>query len=452
MKSNHLNIHLQDCIIHLAITSSEFLRLIRPALKPNLIGNRYSELALSSCYDYWDRFRDAPKDHFHDEFVARTSSLPESERNMMVEYILKIRAMSKPDIEYVLHRLNEFVRKQSLSQAAIQFAELLEQDDVSEAETLMHEALRSGIDRVNIGLDYLNAKVPLRENKEFSRFLMNTGIKELDRIIKGFKRGQLVVWFGQMKGGKTWALGNLGKTALLHGLNVVHISHEMDEEELENRYDMSLAAAVDEDNLDSKIVEYQRLEDSEYETISVNRPSLTQWQNMIKKRGIVKRFGGRLFIKKYPMYSADMMEIDRYLHQLERSEGLSIDVVINDYVDIMKPMNEKEDLRHQINHSYMYHKRIADERQCLVVTASQIPKVAFDKAILGIKDAAEDVRKTANMDLGIFIAQTPQMAQMNTAALYVVNRAGPAGHCLVGVVFEMGQFALWSAPGVEIPK
>ena len=88
-------------------------------------------------------------------------------------------------------------------------------------------------------------------------------------------------------------------------------------------------------------------------------------------RDKVRRFGGRAIIKKYPMGTCSVGEIDRYLDYLETFKHFIPDMLIGDYVEKMK-MPKAGEGRDSINETYINLKRIADERNIADVTASQI--------------------------------------------------------------------------------
>ena len=448
-KSNPIiGAHLQDCIVRLSIESEDFLRMVRPVLSPDLLTSRIPAEMYTICVGYWDTFGRPPGDHFHDEVVRFVKQRPTSEQSYYVDYIQKIRALEKPDVAYVLGRINDFVRAREFEKAAIKFAEFTVQGDFTAAENVMHKALRSGIGRFEMGLDYFrNIGLPLRSDPERNKWLMRTGFKPLDKYIGGYKRGQFLCFMGGYKGKKSWACIHTGVAGLMQGLTVVHVSHEMTVEEIETRYDMMLGGMSSQRNPEAFTLTIFNEDEGEFEEIEIEPDSVYNLKKVKQIRQRARRYGGRLLIKKYPMGMVDMREIDRYLQHLEM-EGIIADVLINDYADIMAPLDSRKEFRHQINESYIYHKRLADERNIFVVTASQVPDKAVRSPRISIKDFAEDRRKAGNVDMALAIGQTEEQEEDGIATIIVVaNRSGPQGlKFLVGSVPRIGQMALWSAP------
>jgi len=448
MSESVVSQHLQDCIAHLAIIDTDFLNLVRPALSLDLIDSQMTEFVIRICFNYFDMFGEAPKDHFSDEFAHASRKLRPTDLNRYVAYVAKLQQLAAPNVDYVVRRLNDFIKAQEFSSALVSCAELVASGKFSEAQSMMYEALRAGIERENVGLRYFTDLSLLRDRGMRMETSMRLMIPELDRLIGGFKPGMLICMLGGMKGKKSWAMHHLGKVALMQGLRVLHISHENSLEEVEERYDRILGALASGTESPAHVSVWSYDEAlGHWESSVIDRPTVFDYSHVVTVRRRVQRFGGDLIIRKYPMGVCDMQEVDRFLRYLEAYERFSPDLLLNDYADVMKPLSPKKEFRHQINETYLYHKRLADERGMIVVTASQAIRSSQGKK-LSIKDFAEDIRKAANVDLAIAICQTSRMEERGHAVLLVLlNRNGPQGvGCKIVMNLDLGQFCLQSFP------
>jgi len=143
-----------------------------------------------------------------------------------------------------------------------------------------------------------------------------------------------------------------------------------------------------------------------------------------------------------------MGEIERYLDWLETNHGFIPDILINDYVEKMKGMSGDRS-RDAINEAYIQHKRIADERNIVVITMSQVPRQSLEKSIISQRDApAEDARKLGNVDIGLFFGQTREQEQSNRMNVWVlVGRSQKmAFGCTTVVNKAIGQLCLGCYP------
>ena len=304
--------HLQDCFVYLCITSSDFLGLVRPILYPDYFTSAICSNCIRLCYDFWDMFNHAPGDHFHDELVRRLPEIGEEDSGYYVEYLQRIQQMSPPDFDYVLRRLSNFIQCREYESAAIRFAELVREGDYEDAQNVMYSALKSGVEKENIGCDYLSDLSGIMRRLDTDAILIPTGIEALDRLLRGYQRGDLGLIVGSYKGKKSWAIQHIAKMGLLHGKKVVYISHELSRKKLELRMDRMCGALVDPLTIfgrepSKKLEEGQevvlryRNKDGCIKIDNEYRPSVYDDKHVKKIRKRMERFGGRLIIKKYPM-------------------------------------------------------------------------------------------------------------------------------------------------------
>ena len=158
-------------------------------------------------------------------------------------------------------------------------------------------------------------------------------------------------------------------------------------------------------------------------------------------RQAIQRFGGKLVIKKYPMGLCTVGEFERYLDYLEVFMGFIPDIVVNDYPDIMElPGSPAEIERNKINICYKHMKRIVDQRNILMLVPSQTNREALEKPYLGKKDFAEDIRKLANCDLIIGLAQSKELTRANCQRVSIIGgRSDEDGfNCLISQNIRIG--------------
>ena len=132
----------------------------------------------------------------------------------------------------------------------------------------------------------------------------------------------------------------------------------------------------------------------------------------ISKEEVLKRakkfrnmYKSYLRIKTYPAFSANSEDIKRELDDIEYVDGVKVDAVIVDYIDILGPESGYEPgSRNEIDAKWKNFKNIAATRNCLVVTADQSNKQTYKRNI-ELGDTSEDKRKNAHIDLKVAINQ-----------------------------------------------
>jgi len=437
---------IQDSFVYLVITDTKFLSMVREVAKPEYFSSEITETIIRTCYAYYDQFKEAPKHHLQTEIGRRIANLDEEEQRYYLEYLSEVSRMAAPNRDYIIKTMSDFIKSREFSIGAIEFAKMVEKGNFAEARELMHSVLRKGVESYELGLVYLsNGKPTYYGDKSKFEVLLPTGIPLIDRSIKGLHRGQFVCILGGYKGKKSWACVHLGKRALIQGLKVLHLSHEMTMGDVEMRYDMafgSLSSQIKPNHVEL----IRRNESGQVKHRERFKPKSVFNSDAVKKtRRIIKRFGGELIIKKYPMGTCTMGEMDRFLDYLQLYENFIPDVLINDYVEIMDlPLNKNAAMRDRINQAYIEHKRIADERNILVITVSQVTRAALRKEKLNQKDFAEDIRKLGNVDLVMAISQSDKQAQEDEMMVWVMaNRSGPQDFgCMMSQNITIGQFCI----------
>lgn len=438
--------HIQDSIAYLAITSSDFLKLVRNFVDTELFSSDVVHIVMRACYKYFDLTKEAPGDHICDIIADEIKSVPEAKRELVTLFLDRVSQMREPNAAYVTTKLNEFVKSRTFQMAAVEFVKLIDHKRFSEAELLMYNALKSGVRSLNVGCDYFVDFSTMYGDHEES--LVSMGLVYFDSY-RQFHRSELGVVLGGYKGKKSYTLHHIGVRALVRGLNVLHVSHENSQDICERRYDRMVGSLVDEKDRGIAVpVRSFNHTAEKVEVVMVKRPCISDAVERKKARATLHRFGGRLIIKKFPMGSCDMRELERYLDQLEQFESFVPDVLLNDYPDIQKPLDSSKQVRDQLNETYIYHKRLADERNMLVVVPSQATRAAIRAKRITMKDFAEDVRKLANCDWTIAVCQTDVQATSGLGSLYVVAARDGLMDVGCGLVLnlETGHFATDSFP------
>lgn len=441
-----INQHVQDCFLRLASTNTQFLKLTRTSVPPNYFSSEVTETLVKCCFSYFDQFQEAPIHHLYDEMLRKLVNKEPKEVTRYTDYLRKISEMHEPSMDYILSRINEFVKARSFENAAIEFVTLIERNKITAAKELMYEALKVGIEKEDVGLTYFNLDTPTYLNNNEYNYLTSTGVPTLDKLIGGYKRGEFVCILGGYKGKKSWSLIKVGEESLMRGLNVLHISHEMNADEIEMRYDMAIGGLVSDRDISE--VQIEIVDDIG----NIENKYTKRVENVYNKEAVFEvrkklhRHGGNLIIKKYPMRTGTMSELDRYLDYLETYHDFIPDVVLNDYADIML-LPKAGNTRDSLNTIYMDHKRLADERNMLVITVSQVNREALSKEKLTMKDIAEDARKVGNVDVMVSYSQTDTQEKDNIMRGQVIatrSRKGMGCGCLFKQNLDIGQFCTGS--------
>lgn len=439
MNNDTVSQHLQDCFVLLAITDNHFLSIARKSVKPSYFSTIVTEDIIQICYRYHDQFKTAPNDHFHDELVRFLEGKAYNERKRYVDYLDEIVKLNLPSKEYIISRFNTFIKSREFTEAALNFVDLVEKGEFEQGRMLITKALRAGMGNTEKILRYLSSSTPTYYNPDHYEELFTAGFGDIDRFIK-FRRKQLICILGGGKGKKSWICHHISVRGLLAGLKVLYISHELSQEEVEMRHDMMIGGLTS--SPASEEVEFN-VYDRSGEIVRTEIKTVDSVFNRKKiedARGTARKFGGELIIKKYPMGTCTIGEIDRLLDHLEVFEKFIPDIIINDYPDIMNMPHPSSTTRDRLNETYIEHKRIADERNVIVFVPSQTNRIALDRPRLTKQDIAEDIRKLANVDMILAVAQSSDLkAEGKMRAMIIAARSSDDGKsCLFSQNLKAG--------------
>lgn len=409
MKEERISEHLQDSLIFLSITNDNFIKLVTGQIPEEFFSSKHIYETYKIICKYYKKFKKAPGNHFHDEIVKFSEKIDKEVLEVISRYLLHLNTIFiiPPDTEYVLSRLNDFIKVKNYIKATYQFADLVERGAFDEAEQLMQQTLRSGVHSQEVGIDFFSEEIH-RSEKPNRLFFLN--ISEIDKHVR-INRTDFITIAGDYHSGKSWFGHYIGYQAIRQGLNVLHVSHEGNKEDTEIRYDMMIGGLISHSEKSEDIEIYYLDNNGKPQSRMEKRKSVYNKQVVAKVRKSVKaNGGGRLFIQKYPMGTCTVAKLDALIEQIEVFENIKIDVCINDYADIMCVI-DTEQARDSINKIYIHLKSVADDRRLVMITMSQIneegSRALVTKGKVEGRHLAEDKRKFGNIDKGFFIGTNP---------------------------------------------
>lgn len=132
---------------------------------------------------------------------------------------------------------------------------------------------------------------------------------------------------------------------------------------------------------------------------------------------------GKLFVKEFPTGQGTVLDVERYIKDIEEKQRFKVDVVIIDYINIMcnyrLPNSES---------TYLKIKQIAEDLRgisvkynILIITATQCGRSALDKSDINMEDVAESMGLLHTVDTCFGIIQTELMraGEPNEEGVYV---------------------------------
>lgn len=417
---------LQENLLTLLSWHDNQALIIRSVIAPEMWGGPYRVIA-ARCYDYIDRYKKAPGDHLPDILMDKLEAKGR-EADLYIETVESISAAKDGiNAEYVMSQLENFIKRQSLRSVAIDINRALQRDtdeSIDEAAALMAKANGATLSVFDPGIRLSDKRSLAFLDMQEAAF--PTGIPELDKRAFGPTRKELWLYIADTKGGKTWALMQMGKMAALHRYKVCHVSLEMSKERCAQRYYQSIFAISKRKEVfrntkfeRDKLGRMTGLTDVRVQpTLSYDEPTVRR-----KMEKLIERYGNRLLdnimIKDFPTRSLTIVQLKAYLDNLEQTQQFVPDLLILDYPDLMK--QDKDNYRLSIDETYAELRGIAGTRNIAVAVVSQSHRAGAKAKRVGAENVAEAYSKIAHADTIITRSQTVAEKKMGLARLFVAG-------------------------------
>ena len=323
---------------------------------------------------------------FINEYAKQYSVLPDYE---MVNASCRT-DMKRPEdvkeghMDWLMDEFESFTRHKAIERAIIASADLLENHNYGEVETLIKEAVQIGLAR-DMGTDYFEDPRGRLMGLKDKNGQISTGWPCMDRkLFGGMNRGELNIFAGGSGAGKSLFLANLGVNWALMGLNVVYLTLELSEALVSMRID-SMVTGVGTKEI------FKDLDDVEMKV------------KMIGKKA------GMLQIKYMPS-GKTVNDIRAYIKEYEIRCGKKVDVLLVDYLDLLMPIGKKisaENLFVKDKYVSEELRNLAMEKKILLVTAAQLNRGAVEEVEFDHSHISGGLSKiqTADNVFGIFTSR-----------------------------------------------
>lgn len=142
-------------------------------------------------------------------------------------------------------------------------------------------------------------------------------------------------------------------------------------------------------------------------------------------------------------YSSDTLTCNELQSIMERKaeEGTPIDVLIVDYADLLTH-DSRDDFRHRENAKWKGLRRISQDYNCLVITATQADAASYKVDTLELSNFSEDKRKYAHVTSFLAISQTKKEKVKGIVRMSrLISREQPPEHRQVAILqcLDIGQ-------------
>lgn len=382
-------------VLHSLIRNREFLSQIRDIVSEEYFDHIAHKWIVEHVLSYYDEYRIAPSLEY---FTVECKKLENEVLKVGIKEQLKnIYQTSNPDFEYIENEFSTFCLNQKLKQALLESVDLLKHGEFESIRNLVEEALKAGQNK-DIGHRYKDDFESRYEEDE--RNVVPTPWSVINILLQGgLGSGDFGLLFGSPGGGKSWALVALGAYALKKGYKVIHYTLELGEKYVGKRYDACLT--------------------------QIQVQDVKEHKDQIKE--FISEYEDNLIIKEYAPKHASLNTLKSHI-QKSADLGFEADLVIIDYVDLLKPPGKRREKKDDLDDLYYGTKGLAKELKIPVWSVSQVNRDgAKDKIIEGDK-AAGSYDKMMIADFLMSQSRQRKDKTDGTGRWHIMkNRYGPDG-------------------------
>jgi replicative DNA helicase len=392
---------IQRGILYLLKSDKDFFLQIINLVKPEYFEYEAHKNIFKVVTNYYEKYKVLPTDHLLIQSVKDTfEKVTGSEYEDELEFINSINVESIDHKNYYLDLIEGFAKREALKLAISKSIKLLEDENFGDVELEIKKALSVNRD-IDLGQDYFT-QVPDRWARLSNIDLGNKIATPFDKINQSLEGGParkelcMVVAPGGV--GKSIYLVNQGVTALKENRKVLYVSLEMSEDRVAQRFDSIMSM--------------------------IPQVALKTQQELLNKRLNLFRNefpGGKLKIKEFPTGRANANTIRALINQLQSYEEFTPDVLIVDYLELLRPTNDGMP-------EYQAQERIAQELRgigveynCLVWTATQTNREGAKVQVITDVNLADAYGKIRTCDFSMSLNQTDQEYDSGIMRAYVMK-------------------------------
>lgn len=440
---------LQENILSLICFNEKALPVIANNITIEMFESSiYREIARQAL-NYYKEFSVPVADHLPDVLDHVLNGTDEGKAKLFEKIILNLyETKDSVHVEYVLSKLQAFLRQQSLKLAVKEAGECLLVGKVDEAENILSKNRHKQIKAFDTGTKITDFSRSLRFSAEQDNGI-NTGIVELDKLGHVPNPKELYVIVGLPGKGKSWFLTTIGKHALLQRKKVLEVTLEMSEQKKAMRYFQAMfGIGKTKEKVNKVFATFQKdhygcVSQIDFNTLkrdvlTVDDPDFDDKVKALMNRHTIPE----MIIKEFPTATLTVEGLRAYMENLHSFHGFVPDILLIDYPDLMFVNNDR--LRTDTGAIYKDLRGIAMEWGIPVVAPSQANRSGEDVKILTRKHLAEDFSKVQTADVLVTYNQTSAEKELGLARLYVDkgrnDRDGDT--ILISQNYSIGQFCL----------
>lgn len=396
--------NIQRGILYLLKSDKDFYHQIVNLIKPDYFEYPSHARLFLTIQEYFNKYGKLPNDDFIVQEVKSNLGKNEtaSDYDDEIHYINNLDKSTTSNPEYILDIVESFAKKEAMKAAIADSISLVKEDRMDEVEALVKKALLINRD-VDTGQNYFS-DLASRWDRTFNAKKEDKYRTFLPAINKSLEGGlgakELAMVVAPPGVGKSLFLVNQGVQSMIEGRKVLYVSLEMSEDKIAQRFDSVM----------TMIPQFKLREAS-------NHMSVKERLEIFKKEFP----GSELVIKEFPTGQASANTLRNLLVQLRNYNDFEPDVVIIDYLELMRSVREVQQEYHAQQRIAEEVRGIAMEYGVLVWTATQTNRQGRMVKVITDAELGDSYGKIRTCDFAISLNQTEEEFDEGRMRAYVMK-------------------------------
>ena len=414
---------IQRGIIYLSKTDESFLLQVMPMVRDEYFEFPSHQKMFAVIIQFFLNYKKLPTD---DQLLEETKKVMAS-NELFGDYRDELEAINNLDEksidnqEYYLDLVEEFAKEQAVKDAILKSVDHLKKKNFGAIEDEVRSAF--SVNRnVDLGTNYFEGIKERWERLNSQQLVpkFRTPFETLNEALDGgLAHKEMAMVVAPPGVGKSLFLANQAARSVLDGHNVLYVSLEMAEDRVAQRLD-SIFTRIQQSELSN------RVEDIEERLEIISK----QWEDR-----------GKLMVKEFPTKRLSVTGLRAFLNQLKNYEDFTPDVLIIDYLELMK--TDKEMAEYQGQERLAQELRgVASEYGCLVWTATQTNREGKKVNIITDAELADSYGKIRVCDLVFSINQTEQEFDKGAARLYLMKSRNGRARFIVPIGIDYSRLVV----------
>ena len=395
--------NIQRGMLFLLKSDTDFYSQITNLVQPEYFEYDIHANIFKTVQKYYNEYRQLPTDDFILQEVKSIKSGREDLSDYVdeLEYVNTLDTSCVSNQEYFMDLVEDFAKREAMKGAITESVILLKEDKIGDIEGIVRKALTvsrfvdNGQDYFSCVSDRWDRIINKKDEKKYPTILPS-----LDKSLEGgLGIKELAMVVAPPGVGKSLYLVNQAVRSLMEGSNVLYISLEMAEDKIAQRFDSIMS-----------LIPQKKLKEPTGQLNLKERLDIFQ-----------EEFKSRLVIKEFPTSTATVNTVRALLTQLANYEEFSPDLIIVDYLELLRPTRE-------ILHEYQAQQRIAEElrglameNSLLVWTATQTNRMGRAVRIITDAELGDSYGKIRTCDFAISLNQKEEEFDEGTMRVYVMK-------------------------------